>query len=171
MGTLKELLAKPDAVCITMPAVSRETMQKVLELIGRDAAAGKVEVDTPTQNLESYFLEVVRKARESLSETSGAISGSHVAAYLRGDAEAAPAADKILERLTAPTAPKAVAPAAPAAPSVRIDEAKLEGLAKPAEPRPPAAAPAPAPAPPVDLGKANEKLSALLGKKDEPPKK
>jgi uncharacterized protein YggU (UPF0235/DUF167 family) len=31
--------------------------------------------------------------------------------------------------------------------------------------------PAPAPAPPVDLGKANEKLSALLGKKDETPKK
>jgi ABC-2 type transport system ATP-binding protein len=171
MGTLKELLAKPDAVCITMPPVSRETMQKVLELIGRDAAAGKVEVDTPTQNLESYFLEVVRKARESMSETSGAISGSNVAAYLRGDAEAAPAVDKILERLTVPTAPRTVAPAAPAAPAVRVDEAKLEGLAKPAEPRTPAPAPAPAPAPPVDLGKANEKLSALLGKKDETPRK
>ncbi|HXR06473.1 MAG TPA: ABC transporter ATP-binding protein [Candidatus Acidoferrum sp.] len=166
-GTLKELLAKPDSVCITMPAVSRETMQKVLELIGRDAAAGKVEVDTPTQNLESYFLEVVRKARESMSDTSGAISGANVAAYLRGDAEAAPLTDKILERLTA-TAPKTAAPAAPATPSVVLDEAKLEDLAKPAAPRPAAAAPAPAPTPPVDLGKANEKLSSLLGKKDEP---
>jgi hypothetical protein len=142
-------------------------MQKVLELIGRDAGAGRVEVDTPTQNLESYFLEVVRKARESMSETSGATSGSHVAAYLRGDAEAPPAADRILERLTAANAPKPAAPAAPPAPSPPIDEAKLEGLAKPAEARPPAAVPAPAPAPPVDLGKANEKLSALLGKKDE----
>ena len=119
MGTLKELLAKPDAVCITMPAVSRETMQKVLELIGRDAAAGRVQVDTPTRNLESYFLEVVRKARESMSETSGATSGSTVASYLRGDAEAPPAADRILERLTAPTAPAAVAPAAPPAPAAR----------------------------------------------------
>ena len=167
MGTLKELLAKPDAVCITMPPVSRETMRQVLDLIGRDGAAGKVQVDTPTQNLESYFLEVVRKARENLSETSGAVSGSNVAAYLRGDAEAAPAADKILERLAAPAAPKPAAPAAPATPDVRINEAKLQGLAKPAEPRPPAPAPAPA-APPVDLGKANEKLSTLLGKKDEP---
>ena len=167
MGTLKELLAKPDAVCITMPPVSRDTMEKVLELIGRDAGAGRVEVDTPTQNLESYFLEVVRKARESLSETSGATSGSHVAAYLRGDAEAPPAADRILERLTAAAAPKPAAPAALPTPSPRIDEAKLEGLAKPAEARPPAAVPALAPAPPVDLGKANEKLSALLGKKDE----
>ena len=83
-----------------MPPVSRETMQQVLDLIGRDAAAGKVEVETPTRNLESYFLEVVRKARENLSETSGATSGSTVAAYLRGDAEAPPASDKILERLT-----------------------------------------------------------------------
>ena len=165
-GTLKELLAKPDAVCITMPPVSRETMQKVLDLIGRDAAGGKVEVDTPTQNLESYFLEVVRKARESMSDTSGAISGANVAAYLRGEAEAAPLTDKILERLTA-AAPKTAAPAAPAPPSVVLDEAKLKDLAKPAAPRPVAAAPAPAPVPPVDLGKANEKLSGLLGKKDE----
>jgi ABC-2 type transport system ATP-binding protein len=172
MGALKELLAKPDSVCVTMPPVSRETMRQVLELIGRDAAPGRVEVGTPTQNLESYFLEVVRKARDGMSETSGATSGSHVAAYLRGDAESAPAADKILERLTAPTASEAAAPAAPAAPAPRIDEAKLASLAKPAEasPPPPAPppAPAPAPAPPVDLGKANEKLSALLGKKDEP---
>jgi hypothetical protein len=143
-------------------------MRQVLELIGRDAAQGRVEVGTPTQNLESYFLEVVRKAREGMSETSGATSGSHVAAYLRGDAESAPASDKILERLAAPTAPQTAAPAAPAAPAPRIDEAKLASLAKPAEAGPPAAAPAPAPAPPVDLGKANEKLSALLGKKDEP---
>jgi ABC-2 type transport system ATP-binding protein len=172
MGALKELLAKPDAVCITMPPISRETMQQVLGLIGRDPAAGKVEVDTPTRNLESYFLEVVRKARENLSETSGATSGSNVAAYLRGDAEAAPPAERILQRLTAPAVPTAAPPAAPPAPAPLIDEAKLEGLAKPAEPRPSAAAPAPAPAPPVDLGKANEKLSALLGKKeDEAPKK
>src|SRR6204780_332392 len=72
MGTLKELLAKPDAVRITMPPLSRETMQQVLEIIRRDVASDKVAVDTPTQNLESYFLELVRKAKENLSETSGA---------------------------------------------------------------------------------------------------
>jgi ABC-2 type transport system ATP-binding protein len=171
MGTLKELLAKPDAVCITMPPVSRDTMEQVLALIGRDGAAGKVEVETPTQNLESYFLEVVRKARESSSETSGATSGSIVAAYLRGDAETPPAGDKILQRLTAPAPPKTAPPATPSAPLPPIDRAKLEGLAKPVPPRPSVAVSTPAPAPPADLGKANEKLSALLGKKDEAPKK
>jgi ABC-2 type transport system ATP-binding protein len=165
MGSLKELLAKPDAVCITMPPVSRDTMQQILALIGRDAAAGAVEVETPTRNLESYFLEVVRKARENLSDTSGATSGSTVAAYLRGDAEAAPPSDKILERLTIPTAPPPVAPAAPAAPLPAVDEARLETLAKPVPPRP--SVTVSVPAPPVDLGKADEKLSALL-KKNEP---
>jgi hypothetical protein len=145
-------------------------MEKVLALIKHDAATGNIQVDTPTRNLESYFLDVVRKARESLSETSGATSGSTVAAYLRGDAEAPPAADKILQRLTVPTAPKPDAPAAPSTPAPRIDESKLNSLARPAEPRPPVAVSVPAPAPPADLGKANEKLSALLGKKDETPK-
>ena len=171
MGTLKQLLAKPDTVRITMPPLSRETMQKVLDTIGHDVAAEKVEVDTPTQNLESYFLEVVRKAKENLSETSGATSGSLVAAYLRGEADSPPASEKMLERLTVAAAPKTREPDAAPAPAARIDEAKLAELAQAAEPRPAAPAPAPAAPAPVDLGKANEKLSALLGKTDEPSKK
>src|ERR1051325_3227811 len=104
MGTLKELLATPDAIRITSPALSRETMERVLEMIRKDVAQDKVRVDTPTQNLENYFLEVVRKARQAAAATSGATSGAQVAAYLRGDGEAKPAGEKILERLAAPTA-------------------------------------------------------------------
>ncbi|HTA31376.1 MAG TPA: ABC transporter ATP-binding protein [Candidatus Cybelea sp.] len=163
-GPLRELLATPDTVRITMPALGRESMQKVLDVIRRDVAADKVQIDNPTQNLESYFLEVVRKAKESMSETSGATSGSRVAAYLRGDAESAPTGDKLLERLTVAT-PKPVAPAPAAAPEPKIDQSKLASLAKPAEK--PDSAPAPAPKPaPADLSQANEKLSSLLGKPD-----
>src|SRR3954470_9003736 len=57
-GTLKELLARPDSIRITLPPLSRETMQRVLEIIRRDVAEDKVKIDTPTQNLESYFLQV-----------------------------------------------------------------------------------------------------------------
>src|SRR5205809_7828947 len=81
MGTLKELLAKPDTLRITTPVLPRETMERVLEILRKDAVAGEVRVDNPTQNLESYLLGVVEKARESAAETSGAISGSRVAAY------------------------------------------------------------------------------------------
>ena len=102
MGTLKELLAEPDTLRITTPVLPRETLERVLEIIRQDVAADKVRVDNPTQNLESYFLDVVQKARQAAAETSGAMSGARVAAYLRGGAEERPPAEKILERLALP---------------------------------------------------------------------
>src|SRR6059058_5402439 len=59
-GTLKELLATPNEIRITTPALPRESLQRVLELIRQDVAEERVRIDTPTQNLESYFLGVVR---------------------------------------------------------------------------------------------------------------
>jgi hypothetical protein len=130
-------------------------------------AQDKVRIDNPTQNLESYFLEVVARAKQSATETSGATSGGRVAAYLRGDGEGRPSADKLLERLTLPSAPAAAA-APVAAPAVDpVDRARLESLTRPSEPAAPPATPAPgpdAPAPAVDLSKANAKLSGLLNK-------
>ncbi len=166
MGTLRELLATPDAIRITTPRLSRETMQKVLDLIRADAAEDRIKVDNPTQNLESYFLGVVERAKRSALETSGASSGSRVAAYLRGEADAQPATNKTLERLTLPAAgQKRQAEPAESPLIEKVDEAKLRALTRPAEPtsaRPEPAAPEPAP--PADLSKANEKLSSLLGK-------
>src|SRR6476659_2289115 len=126
MGTLKELLAKPDAVRITTPVLPRETMERVLETIRRDVATDKVRVDNPTQNLESYFLDVVQKARLAAAETSGATSGARVAAYLRGDAEGKPAGEKILERLAGPT-PSLTVPTQQIS-EEPVDQSKLEAL-------------------------------------------
>jgi ABC-2 type transport system ATP-binding protein len=163
LGTLQELLAKPDTLRITTPVLPRETMERVLAMIRKDLTSGDVRVDNPTQNLESYFLEVVEKAKQAAQQTSGAQSGARVAAYLRGDAEAQPAAEKVLEKLVLPQAAPAVA-AAVAETKPAVDEKKLEALAKPVEPAP--AKPAPAAAEkPVDLSKADEKLSSLLGGK------
>jgi len=165
MGTLKDLLATPDAIRITTPALSRETMERVLETIRQDVATDKVQIDTPTQNLESYFLAVVQRAQRAAAETSGAMSGATVAAYLRGEADARPASDKILERLAAPqTAAPAPAPAPLAAETVT--QQKLEALTRSAEPAPAPAKPAATPEQPADLKKANEKLAALLGKQE-----
>jgi ABC-2 type transport system ATP-binding protein len=162
MGTLKELLAKPDAVRITTPVLPRETMEKVLEVIRADVALDRIRIDNPTQNLESYFLDVVQKARAA-QETSGAQSGARVAAYLRGDAEARPDSERILERLTTAEAPAPLAvPATPAAPTA--DESKLAQLSQPTTaPTAPATPTAPSPSAKPDLSKADEKLSSLLG--------
>jgi ABC-2 type transport system ATP-binding protein len=167
-GTLKELLAEPDTLRITTPVLPRETLERVLEIIRKDVSTGEVRVDNPTQNLESYFLDVVQKARSAAAETSGAQSGARVAAYLRAGAEDRPASENILSKLALPqqaTQPTAKpTPAAPAA-APKMDEKKLDAMAKAAVPVSAPAKPAPAPeANPADLSKADEKLSSLLGK-------
>ena len=163
MGDLKDLLATPDAIRITTPTLPRPTMERVLEVIRQDVAADKVRIDTPTQNLESYFLQVVQNARQAAAETSGATSGARVAAYLRGDAEQASAGDKLLERLTA-AQPAKIAPVSPAAPEPSVDEKKLAALAQPTEPVAPEAKKPVEPEQAVVLEKADEKLASLLNK-------
>ena len=168
-GTLKELLAAPDEIRITSPVLSRETTEKVLAIL-RAEVGDTVRLENPTQNLENYFLGVVERARAQ-AQTSGATSGNSVAAFIRGGAEAGAArSDNVLDRLTKPAATPVAAPSAPAAvPEARVDSVKLAALTKagtPAPaPEPVPSAPSPAPAKPVDLGKANEKLSGLLGGK------
>ena len=168
-GTLKELLAEPDTLQITTPVLPRETLERVLEIIRKDVSTGEVRVDNPTQNLESYFLDVVQKARAAAAETSGAQSGARVAAYLRAGAEERPTAAKILEKLALPQ--QAVQPVAKPTPAMpvgapKVDEKKLEAMAKVAAPLPAPGKPAPAPeTKPADLSKADEKLSSLLGGK------
>jgi ABC-2 type transport system ATP-binding protein len=167
MGALKELLATPDTLRITTPVLPRETLERVLEIIRHDTATDKVCVDNTTQNLESYFLDVVQKARQAAAETSGSISGARVAEYLRGGIEEKSVTEKILERLALPETARPTAvlrPASQAEP--KADDKKLEALTKAAEPAPPPAklAPAAEREQPVDLSKADEKLSSLLGK-------
>jgi ABC-2 type transport system ATP-binding protein len=169
MGTLRDLLATPDAIRITTPTLPRETLERVLALIRKDVAEDKVQIDTPTQNLERYFLDVVQNARQAAAETSGAMSGARVAAYLRGDGEVKPASDRILERLAAPR-PIAPAPAPVAQPDDTLSRQKLAALTRPAEPVAPAPTAAPVAAKPVseaELRKADEKLAALVRKQNE----
>ena len=165
-GTLKELLTERSSVRITFPSLPREAMENILGTIRRDVAADRIQLDNPTQNLESYFLGVVNRARASEQNTSGATSGSQVAEYLRGSAEAgAQQQARVLDRLvaTAPLAealpPLVVLPttvevesqkklAALAARTVSTPEPRVEVAAKPA----------------LDEVKANEKLADLLGK-------
>jgi ABC-2 type transport system ATP-binding protein len=168
-GTLKELLAEPDTLRITTPVLPRETLERVLEIIRKDVSAGEVRVDNPTQNLESYFLDVVEKAKRAAQETSGAQSGARVAAYLRAGAVEQPGTEKILEKLSLPQqAVQPITKTTPAAPvsAPKMDGKKLEAMAKAAAPAPSSAKPAPATeSKPADLSKADEKLSSLLGGK------
>jgi ABC-2 type transport system ATP-binding protein len=166
MGALKELLATPDTLRITTPVLPRETLERVLEIIRRDTATDRVCVDNPTQNLESYFLDVVQKARQAAAETSGSVAGTRVAEYLRGGIEEKSATEKILERLALPETARPTAAPRPALQSEpKTDDRKLEALTKAAEPAPaPGKSTSVVVEKPADLSKADEKLSSLLRK-------
>ncbi|HEX4342907.1 MAG TPA: ABC transporter ATP-binding protein [Verrucomicrobiae bacterium] len=161
MGSLKDLLATPDTLRITTPVLPRATLERVLEIIRHDVVSDKVRVDNPTQNLESYFLDVVQKARAASAETSGAQSGAKVAEYLRGTPEEQPASDKFLEKLSLPqTVPVPAKPVVESKPSV--NEKRLDALSQPTTVAPTKSSPVETK--PADLAKADEKLSSLLGK-------
>ena len=164
-GALKNLLATPDTLRITTPVLSRATLERVLEIIRADVATGEVHVDNPTQNLESYFLDVVAKARAA-NETSGAQSGARVAEYLRSG-EASVSTDKVLEKLALPQAAAEAAKPATAPLATPVNDARLSALSQAPVNTPPQTAPAPGGEPPkaVDLAKADAKLSSLLGGK------
>ena len=167
-GTLKDLLATPDTLRITTPVLSRETLEKVLATIRHDITTGEVRVDNPTQNLESYFLDVVANAKLAARETSGAQSGARVAEYLRGGMDARPAGDKVLEKLSLPHAGQPItAKASAEVATPKMDDHKLAALSQPTAPalQPEPVAPKTDAAKPVDLSKADEKLSSLLGAK------
>jgi ABC-2 type transport system ATP-binding protein len=165
-GTLKELLATPDTLQITTPVLPRQTLERVLEIIRKDVSTGEVRVDNPTQNLESYFLDVVAKARAAAAETSGAQSGARVAEYLRGGVEARPTMGKVLEKLSLPQVAQPAVEIKPSAQTAvpKVDDKKLEVLAQASQPVPLPAKPAVvSETKPQDLSKADEKLSSLLG--------
>jgi len=176
MGSLGELLTERDSVQITSPVLPPRILEHVLQILRAEMGADTIRVDSPTQNLESYFLTVVQRARAAEAKTSGATSGGRVAAYLKGDAEGqTETGERVLERLATPTAPAptndrpaAVSPgsSSDAADSQRLD-ALTRSVATPAAP-PTASASAkgsggvttPSAA---DLAKADDKLSSLLG--------
>ena len=160
MGALKELLAAPDTLRLTLPVLSRDATERLLNFVRRDIAQEKVRLDVPTQNLESYFLSVVQRARAAETKTSGATSGNTVAEYLRGSMPAA-SSGKVLERLmeSDPMVPTQVSPVES---KPNVNEATLAALNQPL-PVPAPAKPIPtAPLPPDDA-KVNEKLNGLLG--------
>lgn len=129
-GTLQELLTTPDVTRITTPVLKRETMSRVLEIIRSEVREDAVSVDNPTQNLESYFLGVVERARAEETTTSGAVAGG-VADYLRADEkEAVPSQDKMLDRLTVAEDKVSTAGSVQTPAEDQVDHSKLDQLAQ-----------------------------------------
>ncbi|MBL6763345.1 MAG: ABC transporter ATP-binding protein [Verrucomicrobiae bacterium] len=165
MGTLKELLTERETVRLTLPTLPREKMDQVLAMIRKDVAEDRIQIDNPTQNLESYFLGVVKRARENEQQTSGATSGSTVAHYLREGGEEKDQKAKILDRLAADLAPTPIAELLEEKPATteQKQDANLASLAEAEAPKPVAPVVSKAAERKASDEKADDKLSSLLG--------
>ncbi len=161
-GTLQELLTTPDVTRITTPVLKRETMSRVLEIIRSEVREDAVSVDNPTQNLESYFLGVVERARAEETTTSGAVAGG-VADYLRADEkEALPSQDKMLDRLTVAEDKESTAAPVQTPAKDQVDHSKLDQLAQGQGSASKTAESAGIEQAQQKLDEANDKLSSLL---------
>jgi ABC-2 type transport system ATP-binding protein len=164
-GTLEELLTERDTIRFTLPALSEDAQQEVMETIGKHVAKDKVRVENPTQNLESFFLGVVENAIAKDEHTSGSTAGNEVAEFLRADAPVPTQADKMLERLADKEAAKPVASkkSEPKPGQPVVDTAKLDALSGEDPKKQPAPEVSRRDKKPNALDEADDKLSGLFG--------
>ena len=163
-GTLEELLTERDTIRFTLPALSEEAQQEVMNTIAKHVPKDQVRVENPTQNLESFFLNVVEYDIGKDEDTSGSTAGNEVAEFLRAEDPVPTQADKMLERLAGKDAAKPAATQdVPKPEEPKVDTAKLDSLAEGEAAKQPAK---PKPAEPnksQSLDEADDKLSGLLG--------
>jgi ABC-2 type transport system ATP-binding protein len=131
-GNLGEILTVSDQTRITSPRLDEATLAAVQALIRQRVGEGTIKVDQPTMDLEEFFLDVVRQAREASVETAGVQSGGRIAAYLQGGEKTAEAdAGQILAALSGPQNGPAPAPAPEAPkpePKPAVDLERLQNL-------------------------------------------
>ena len=87
-GTTDELLLVEDKTTITTPKMSKDVLEKVLKILHEEYSSEDMEITHPRLDLESFFLDVVNRARSESVHTAGAETGQ-VAEYLRSSSDSA----------------------------------------------------------------------------------
>ncbi len=130
LGRTDELLARGDRVRIELDRPGDLDPERLVDDVRAVVpSAGRVEVTTPRDRLESLFRRVVEEAQSGREETAGARQGGPVAAFLsEGRPEVAPA--PVPAPATAPTPAPTLAPV-----PIPVAGARVESL-RPAAPAP-----------------------------------
>ncbi len=93
-GTIDELLLVENKTKIVTPRMSKETLDRVLKILHEEYSPEQLELSHPKLDLETFFLDVVNRARKEDVHTAGAQAGDF-ADYLKGAVvEKAQAADE-----------------------------------------------------------------------------
>ena len=79
-GTVKELLQQRDETQIRIGKLSDQTLNKIKDIAVADG--NEVDVTHPMEKLESFFVNIVAKARLESQATSGAEQGTGISGFL-----------------------------------------------------------------------------------------
>ncbi|MCM8542178.1 MAG: ABC transporter ATP-binding protein [Lentisphaeraceae bacterium] len=102
-GQLNDLLADTDRTKLEFPTLDEATLNQLKEIISKKVGSD-INVSSPKQTLESYFLKVVHDGNSS-QETAGAKEGTGVADYLKGSETDSANAEKPVKEKTAEVKP------------------------------------------------------------------
>jgi len=96
-GTTDELLVDSAHTIIRIPRIHNDgTIAKIEQILQEYEGTAIESVQQPRQNLESFFIQIVDKAREAKVATSG-VKGGDTAPFLRGDEEGDVLIDKLID--------------------------------------------------------------------------
>lgn len=88
VGRTHDLLSRSELTQITTETLDEETLEEMRDVLRRRGHDGRFDVSSPSDNLESFFLRIVRQAQEEKVVTSGAsVVSGQVPAFLKGEEE------------------------------------------------------------------------------------
>jgi hypothetical protein len=96
-GTADELLVDSKHTIIRVPRIHNDgTIEKIERILNESEGIGIESVEQPRQNLESFFIQIVERARQAKIKTSG-VKGGVTAPFLKGDEEGEVLIDKLVK--------------------------------------------------------------------------
>ena len=114
-GKLAEILQEEEKTRMVCPTLSESTVAELKQWLASKGIEklDEVKFDHPVKNLEEFFLNVVKQAREQSMDTAGAQAGGEIPDYLADPGNAV--LDQLRRRQPSPTAKQEEqVPAAPA---------------------------------------------------------
>ncbi len=149
VGHVRDLLVQQDLTQITTQRLSEDTIRRVRQLIESEDGKKVIEITTPYDRLETFFLRIVREAQAARQITSGVTAGGQIAEFLAAREQEGDALVESLVDAAEPKRPEPVAPP-PAAPVPQPEAEVIDQLVsapasrtpRQSQPRTPAVRPA-----------------------------
>ncbi len=130
-GKLAEILQEEEKTRVVCPTLSEETVAELRQWLAAKGIkeAGDIKVDHPVKNLEDFFLNVVKQAREQSMDTAGAQAGGEIPDYLADPGNAV--LDQLRRREPAAPKQEEKKPAEPAVNQELLDKLSNKQKAEP----------------------------------------